>query len=301
MLLKLALQNQHNQFKKVNKMKKVLTLTLLFFLITELSLSQDVKISQNSNVQNNQAAATTKDAALPQNEVDPTKQLDLVTKTLNNPAIVDNIQGEMANLLMGNKSTSLMFDERENDSIERAIDSLKNNQIYTPDQNDSENEPTNPDDQKKQQQEAEEKAKKEQEDFNQQSYIYLASIMYSTPQNWAVWINNKKITSETNKQNKELFLKSVDHDKVSVLWHVSPTKLKVLLGKKADQINFKTTADGQIEVNFALQPNQTFFLGSNSVIEGKIMTNMIKQKDENTQNTKDQEQNTPARSKTKIL
>ena len=31
-------------------------------------------------------------------------------------------------------------------------------------------------------------------------------------------------------------------------------------------------------MKFALQPNQTFMLGSNSVVEGKLVTNMIKQK-----------------------
>ncbi len=216
--------------------------------------------------------------------ISPEKKLDLVNKPLENSALVDKIQGGMANLLLGNKSTSLMFDDRENDNIERAIDSFKNNQSYTPDGNED-GDPNNANSQQKKAEEEEAKAKKEQDDFNAKSYIYLASIMYSTSQDWVVWINDKKITSETNKKSKELFLDSVSKDRVSIMWNVSPSKMKVLLGAKADSLNLKTNSDGQIEVKFALQPNQTFMLGSNTVVEGKLVTNMIKQKSDSPTNS----------------
>jgi ATP-dependent Clp protease ATP-binding subunit ClpA len=182
----------------------------------------------------------------------------------------------MASLLLGNKATSLMFDDKEIDNIDRAIDSLRNNQVYSPEDGapifdallDKKN---------KEAEAAREKAK--QDEFNEKSYIYLASIMYSTPQDWVVWINDKKITSETNKKNKELYLKSVQKDQVSILWSVSASKLQVLLGKKADDLKLKLNENNQIEVRFVLQPNQTYILGSNSVVEGKAVVSMIKRKE----------------------
>lgn len=157
-----------------------------------------------------------------------------------------------------------MFDDKENDNIEKAVASLANNQAYKPEGDDG----SDADKQKES-----EAQKKDQEDFNRKSHIYLSSIMYYNPRSWAVWINDKKITSDDNKKTKEIYLKSVNPDQVAVLWNVSPTKLKVLLGKKADDLNFKLNDAGQIEVRFSLKPNQSFVLGSNSVIEGRIFNN----------------------------
>lgn len=197
--------------------------------------------------------------------------------SLDKTALIQNIQGGMANLLLGNKSVSLMFDDKENDNIERAIDSYKSNQSFAPD---SDEDSDNNDKKKTEDDEsALEIAKKEQDDFNSKSYIYLASIMYSTPQDWVVWINDKKITTSTNDKTKELYLQAVQKDHVSILWNVSPSKLKVLLGRKAEDAKLKPNENGQIEVKFDLHPNQTFVLGSNSVVEGKTVMNMLKKKE----------------------
>jgi len=273
---------------------KNLVLISIFLLITTKSFAQNAEVKTPPKaaapvVANPTASAPTpvtpptpaaNAAPKPEDSAIPAeKKLDLVGKPLENSALVDNIQGGMANLLLGNKSVSLMFDDKENDNIDRAIDSFKNNQTFTPEGNgDEDGSLDNASSQQKRAEEAAAKAQKEQDEFNAKSYIYLASIMYSTPHDWVVWINDKKITSETNKKSKELFLKSVEKDRVSILWNVSPSKLKVLLGSKADTLNLKTNSEGQIEVKFALQPNQTFMLGSNSVVEGKLVTNMIKQK-----------------------
>ncbi len=262
-----------------------LLLISVLFLSTTESFAQnnpdqkDNSASANANAVNNPSPNQNPDVQNPNNDPNLTnKKFDLLGKPLDNSALVENIQGGMANLLLGNKSTSLMFDDRETDNIERALDSFKNNQAYTPDEGGEESILDGAEAKKKREQEAAEKARKEQDEFNAKSYIYLASIMYSTPQDWVVWVNDKKITSETNKKGKELFLKSVDRDHVSILWNVSPSKLKVLLGAKADSLKLKVNDSGQIEVKFSLQPNQTFVLGSNTVVEGKIVTNQIKKR-----------------------
>ncbi|NBV06983.1 MAG: hypothetical protein EBS06_07120 [Proteobacteria bacterium] len=206
---------------------------------------------------------TKKDSQAPSLDV---KKSDLISNQTENTPLVDSIQNGMASLLLGNKTTSLMFDDKENENIERALDSLKNNQLYVPEQ----------------QQEVVKKVAQddsESESLNSKSYIYLGSIMYSNPQNWVVWINDKKITSEDNKKNKEIFVRSIERDRVSILWNISPSKLKVLLGKVADNLKLKTNLAGEAEVRFLLHPNQTFILGSNSVVEGKFVTNTTNKKD----------------------
>lgn len=209
------------------------------------------------------------------------QKLDLLKKPLENSTLVNSIQGGMANLLLGNKATSLMFDDKENDNIERAVDSLKSNQLYVPEDGSEDN--IDPEAAKKKKEEDDAKEKQKQSEFNAKSYIYLASIMYSTPQDWVVWINDKKITSETNNKTKELYLKSVQKDQVSIMWSVSASKLKVLLGKKAEDLKLKVNDNNQIEVQFILQPNQTFVLGSNSVVEGRAVTSSIIKKKESEQ------------------
>ncbi len=261
-------------------MTKTLRRNLL--LASALFLFSSESFAQSSDTSNLDIGSTLSESDLP--DKSPEKKLALLKKPLENSALVDKIQGGMANLLLGNKTSSLMFDDKESDNIERAIDSLKSNQVYVPEEGEGE---VNPASDQKKKEEVEIKEKEKQNEFNEKSYIYLASIMYSTPQDWVVWINDKKITSETNKKTKELYLKSVQKDQVSILWSVSASKLKVLLGKKADDLNLKINENNQIEVKFVLQPNQTFVLGSNSVVEGKAVVSMLKKKEPEKNNAGD--------------
>ncbi len=188
-----------------------------------------------------------------------------VNKTLKNSTLIDNLQNDVAGLLLGTKAVSLMFNDKESADIERAVNALKNHQTYVPEDGFSDKKSATAIDQK------------DLDELNKKSHIYLASIMYYNPKSWAVWINDKKITSDDNKSSKEIYLKSVEKDKVSVLWSVSPTKLRVLLGKGADDLNFKLNDVGQIEVKFSLKPNQSFILGSNTVVEGRAAINNLTQ------------------------
>lgn len=251
-------------------MKKISSISLVFSAIF-------LALITNSLAENSEDLKPSPSTSI-NSETSPnaTKKLNTAGGTLESSSLIEDLQSGMASLLLGNKAASLMFDDKESDNIERAVDSFKSNQTYIPDEDQEEIKPEKESGEKEEA--AAEKERKEQDEFNQKSYIYLASIMYSTSQDWVVWINDKKITSESNKKNKELFLDSVQKDKVSILWNVSPSKLKVLLGKKADDLNLKANENGQIEVRFSLQQNQTFMLGSNSVVEGKMITNMLKKK-----------------------
>ncbi|MES2962094.1 MAG: hypothetical protein V4694_06905 [Pseudomonadota bacterium] len=176
----------------------------------------------------------------------------------------------LANMLLGNKMTSLMFNDEENSNIERAVESLKNNQVYSPGEDEDANRVNAEADKKK----SEEKTE------NEKSYIYLASIIYFTAKDWVVWVNEQKITPATNKKERELYLTSVHKDKVSIRWTISVSKWKILAGAKLDAPTPPVNEDNKIVVNFDLKQNQTFILSANSVVEGKAVIAILKKKEE---------------------
>ena len=176
----------------------------------------------------------------------------------------------LANMLLGNKMTSLMFNDEENSNIERAVESLKSNEVYSPGEDEGE---------AKAKAEAD-KQKTEEKTENEKSYIYLASIIYFTAKDWVVWVNEQKITPATNKKEKELYVTSVHKDKVSIRWTISVSKWKILSGAKLDAPAPAVNEDNKIVVNFDLKQNQTFILSANSVVEGKAVVAILKKKEE---------------------
>jgi hypothetical protein len=177
----------------------------------------------------------------------------------------------LANMLLGNKMTSLMFTDEENGNIERAVESLKNNQVYSPEEGEGDaNAKAEAD-----------KKKTEEKTENEKSYIYLASIIYFTAKDWVVWVNEQKITSASNKKEKELYVTSVHKDKVSIRWAISVSKWKILSGAKLDAPAPAVNEDNKIVVNFDLKQNQTFILSANTVVEGKAVVAILKKKEEN--------------------
>ena len=188
--------------------------------------------------------------------------------------------GSIADLLTNSKTMSIMFDEEQSSNINRAIDALKNNQVYVPDE-DQDNASANAEERKKK--EAEEKAaekKKKIEEESEKSYIYLASLMFFAPDNWVVWINNQKISSQTNDAQKELYIKEIYKDRIKILWTLSISKWRVLSGRKSEEFAPKINENNQVEVEFELKPNQTFILSANTVVEGQAVVNLIKKKEE---------------------
>jgi hypothetical protein len=170
--------------------------------------------------------------------------------------------------------TSLMFDDEENSNIERAVESLKNNQVYSPGENEGDAKTRAEADRKK----AEEKTE------NEKSYIYLASIIYFTAKDWVVWVNEQKITSTGKKKEKELYVNSIHKDKVSIRWTLSVSKWKILSGAKLDAPTPVVNEDNKVVVNFDLKQNQTFILSANSVVEGKAVIAILKKKEESREN-----------------
>ncbi len=222
-------------------MKKILFLFSILFSLLSLGV-----LAQNSDVS---------EKNLPDKTLN--KNFELKDSVVINN--IDNSKNELVKTLLKNKKqVSLMFDEEEEDGVNRAVESFKSGQQFSLD-----------DENKKDDEDKKIKAKKELE--NEKSYIYLASIMYYSPLIWTVWINNTKITSENNDPKKELFIKSVGPDNAKVRWTLSMSKWKILSGKTDESLAPKINENNQVEINFTLKPNQTFMLNANTVKEGKII------------------------------
>lgn len=170
-------------------------------------------------------------------------------------------RNELVNTLLGNnKPTSLMFDDDENENVNRAVESYKTGQSFIMGGNEDKNIPTV----------SEVDKEKQKQEENAKSYVYLASILYNDKKNWAIWISGNKITSADNDSKKELYVKSITHDEVKMRWTISISKWKILSGKSDESLAPKINENGQIEINFTLKPNQTFVLNANQVVEGYL-------------------------------
>lgn len=180
------------------------------------------------------------------------QKIDITQDNIQKSVLLDKIEEGVRSNISDNKLTSLMFDDTENEAINRALDSFLNGNTYLPT-------------------EGEEGG--DGDVTNRRSYIYLASIMYLSEEYWAVWINGEKITSESNKPGNELYLQEVQKDKISVLWTISASKWKILMGRKSEEMASKINSQNQVEAKFELRPNQTYLLVYDSVVEGNAQTN----------------------------
>lgn len=198
----------------------------------------------------------------------PVKSLEINKSTL-----VTGEKGSIASLLLNDsKVTSLMFDDEENGNIERALDAFRSNQQYVPEETEEErianSKKRGEDEQKAQEKEAE----------NAKSFVYLASIIYFGAKDWAVWVNDQKITFASNNPEKEIFLTSVKNNSVKLTWKISLSKWKILSNQRPDAPLPEVNAENQVEINFELQPNQTYSLKTGKVSEGRAIIALLKPK-----------------------
>ncbi len=190
---------------------------------------------------------------------------------------------DLSDLLLGkNKVSSLMFDEEELSSLDRAVFALENGELYNPENSDENNlSDKNLSLEEKLKLERENKIKEKSEN-NEKSYIYLASIMYLSKDDWSAWINNSKITSANNNRGNEFFIKKINGEQASIVWTLSPSKWRALTGKSAEAIESKVNEKNQVEVEFTLKINQTFILKLNYIAEGKNVSSAINKSEEKT-------------------
>ncbi len=179
----------------------------------------------------------------------------------------DKIKSSIASTLLNRRTTSsLMFNDEELSNIDRAIEAFQNNQQFVPEG-------------EERSQEAENKKEEESLD-NEKSFIYLASIIYFGQKDWAVWINDQKITNSSNSAAREIYLSSVKNDSVAITWKLSLSKWRILSKQNSDAVPPNLNLDNQVELEFVLRPNQTFALNTNKVIEGRAAAALLKKKEE---------------------
>lgn len=241
------------------------SLTFLSFFLTTNSYGQEKFIEKN----------------LPQTELNETaKPTPIKSQGSNFNDAKNLIKDSIDKIILHKKPTSLMYDDEESLAIKAAVEAFKN-------------EPLDPELRAKKLDGTENSGLVKNEAANEKFNIYLSSILYLNAKNWAIWVNNQKITSRNNKRDDEIFVKSVTSEKVKLIWQMSVTKWKILSGAPEDSDETPPiNKDNKVEIAVELKPNQTYVLGLKRVFEGKIFAKVSKVEGENS-NPNSTEKTTP--------
>jgi hypothetical protein len=224
---------------------KLISILLVATLFCQKSIYAQENIN-NSNIINN-----------PSNEIN--KKVE--TASNKTPISASYIKKSIEDLFSNTKIQSLMFSDTDISNIDKAIEAFQNNQIFELEGGEENQEKSITEEEKKLEQE------------NVKAYIFLSSILYFGNDSWSLWINDKKYTAKNNKIDSELYFKSVEKDKVNIIWKLSVSKWKILSGLRSESLAPKINSNNQVEIDFVLQPNQTFILNSNKIVNGKASVN----------------------------
>jgi hypothetical protein len=225
------------------------------FYFKLLSLFLIITFSFQAHTQENMASQTSQIIETTNQASREKKKPEIPTSKT--PISASSIKKSIEDLFSGTKIQSLMFSETDSSNIDKAIEAFQNNQIF-----ELEGEEETPE-----KSTIEEVKKMEQE--NVKAYIFLSSILYFGNDSWSLWVNDKKYTAKSNKVENELYFKSVERDKVNIIWKLSVSKWKILSGLRSESLAPKINNNNQVEIDFTLQPNQTFILSSSKVVNGK--------------------------------
>ena len=165
-------------------------------------------------------------------------------------------------VLLGKKPIipSIMFYKSDSEKIERALNLEEGEEFVIEDSDEDDEEVSD-----------EGELKYEEREI---TTVFLASILYFSKNNWSVWLSDEKITSDNNRFDNEFYIEGIDGKKVKVLWSIGLSKWKILSGKTEDDAPF-VNGYNQVEIRFILQPNQTYILKSNKIVEGNVRTESI--------------------------
>lgn len=229
---------------------------ILFLLVTAfppvLAFSQNIEATENIS----------KNIADPDvifnPDLNPTPQPNIINNQANKNSPVRESVSKIVNSVIDKKNhlPSIMYSDEESKVIDRALEAYKNKTTLSIDNTDTAD--------------ITDITKIESLGDNAKSYIYLSSILYRSPTDWSVWINDQKISFADNKFGNELYIKSINPDKADIIWTMSISKWKIIANKQSDP-DVKVNSDNQVEFNFSLSFNQTYMLNSDKVVEGKIV------------------------------
>lgn len=106
--------------------------------------------------------------------------------------------------------------------------------------------------------------------------IYLKAIFFISDDNWAVWINDKKISNINNlNDDNEYVIKSLNNNEANIILTVNRMKWNYMNSNAAiSSKDFTFNEDkNKIEFEIKLHPNQTFISSKNTVVDGKYRGN----------------------------
>lgn len=126
-------------------------------------------------------------------------------------------------------------------------------------------------------------AKEEEEEIYDQidrnvGNVYLKSIMFISKNHWTIWINDVKISNDTNNNTEnEFYIKNINQDTATIVWSLFRSKWKFV------NINNAISADkyvfneekNKIELTFTLHINQTYMASEDKIIDGKFKEETI--------------------------
>ena len=129
--------------------------------------------------------------------------------------------------------------------------------------------------------------------------FYLNTLLYSAPDNWTIWINNKRITSANPEVTSNLFptlqIVAVTDTDVTFLWeprflkNISPEWSKQLIlnphGNLSNEMNTIVLKQDKSLLQFTLRPNQTFTVYDMQISEGYIPPTRLTESAVNTYST----------------
>jgi hypothetical protein len=109
--------------------------------------------------------------------------------------------------------------------------------------------------------------------------VYLKSILFISSNYWTVWINDAKISSESNEEeNNEFFVKGISKDEVTLTRRLSRGKWRYInSGNYVSADRYKINEEtSQVELTLVLHPNQTFVIAKNEIIDGKLKREVLR-------------------------
>lgn len=122
---------------------------------------------------------------------------------------------------------------------------------------------------------------KEMELINKESKIHLGSILFFSKKTWSIWVNGKKITSDSNYPKNSIYVAKASERKIDFMWKLSISKWRVLTSNLDSKVTPQINNSGEVNVKFSLYSNQTFLLRENKTVEGDARTTKPQQQNAN--------------------
>lgn len=110
--------------------------------------------------------------------------------------------------------------------------------------------------------------------------LYLGSIVYYSPSNWSIWVNDKKLTNKTNTESNELYVTRISRTEAELRWRPYslmdiPTVWQMATQNGQHPLPHILVDEHAGEITLDLHPNQTFLPKSLTIREGLIKSTYI--------------------------